>query len=128
MRLLCRSVLTALKIKSWQAGSEAGADSLHFYLTGDVVNAEETRQGFNPSLYFVRGIEMMGRVIRDAGRSERGERGERGGYRGGERGGDRGGDRGDRGDRGERGGYNRGAGGGQPGSPAAVVDDFRRRY
>lgn len=104
----------------------------------------ERRMGINPDVLRFLTVKVEAHEtepsapLRKSDRDERGDRGERGGFRGGGRGGDRGGDRGPRGDRPPRdrdgGGFGGGGGGGfrdrppRDGAPRGdrpPRDDFR---
>lgn len=96
-----RAMLTSLKVKAMGASapsapslvpesaagaaaassSAAGADPIHFYLSGDTVAVDEARSVFNVAGFFLRGIENMGRVI--AGGGGGGDRGGGNRYKGG---------------------------------------------
>jgi hypothetical protein len=101
--VMCSSLLTSIKLKASQ-NTEVGsvsADPIHFFLTGDTIAVEESRQAFNINGFFMRGIEQMARLSRDteSGRSHGG--GKYGRHDGGGHGGHGGAGRGDqRGDRG----------------------------
>ena len=79
-----RAMLTSLKIKMWAAGpgllpeaSGSGgpssssappvsADPLHFFLVGETVTIEEAKASKDFNAFFIRNIEVLTRVARDA--------------------------------------------------------------
>jgi len=43
----------------------APIDPIHFYLVGDTIAIEETKTAYNINTHFIRGIDIMSRVVRD---------------------------------------------------------------
>lgn len=71
-------MLTSLKIKTWASGpgllpeggasvaTPASVDPLHFFLVQDAVTIEEAKQSKDFNNFFIRNIEVLSRVARDA--------------------------------------------------------------